>query len=295
MNWEFLRSDEMASAIKKSGGLCVMPLGCTEKHGEHMPLGTDSLQVKHHVELAAELEDVVIFPTGMWLGDMVPLQSRNAPETVAKCHGGIALSPHTLLTVMEELCDEIARNGFRKILIVNCHGGNLPFLNFFLRAQASKKKNYATMVVQDGKEVVNKADVAYNYFKEHRADYPMLTDSDIEVLKSFAEREGSWGGGHANFMETAFIMGEYPELIATERYELVSGLSTHRTDYLTDLGVACTGSYDANFPNVISGYPSTGCTETIGQAFNLFCARRLARIFKVLKEDEECIKIAKGE
>lgn len=38
-----------------------------------------------------------------------------------------------------------------------------------------------------------------------------------------------------------------------------------------------------------------GCTETIGQAFNLFCARRLANIFKVLKEDEECIRIATGQ
>ncbi len=295
MNWEYLRSDEMKAAIEKSGGLCVMPLGCTEKHGQHMPLGTDALQVKHHVELAAEMEDVVVFPTGMWLGDMVGLQSRNTPEKVEKCHGGIGLSPHTLLTVMEELCDEIARNGFRKILIVNCHGGNKAFLDFFLRTQGYKQKNYATMVTHSWKEVVDKADVAYAYFKEHRAEYPMLTDSDMEVLKSFAEREGGWGGGHAHFMETAFMMGKYPELIATDRFELVSGLSTHKMDYLTDLGVTCKGGYAANYPNVISGYPSTGCTETIGQAFNLFCARRLAKIYKVLKEDEECVRIATGK
>lgn len=295
MNWEFLRSDEMAAAIEKSGGLCVMPLGCTEKHGQHMPLGTDSLQVKHQVELAAEMEDVVVFPTGMWLGDMIGVHSCDTPEKVARSQGGITLSPHTLLTVMEELCDEIARNGFRKILIVNCHGGNKSLLEYFLRAQGYKNKNYATMYTHAWKKVVDKADVAYTYFTEHREEYPMLTDSDMEVLKSFAEREGGWGGGHAHFMETAFMMGAYPELIATDRFDLVSGLSTHKMDYLTDLGVTCRGGYAANYPNTISGYTSTGCTETIGQAFNLFCARRLANIFKVLKEDEECVRIATGK
>lgn len=290
MNWEFLRSDEMADAIERSGGLCILPIGCTEKHGPHMPLGADSLQAKAHVELAATMEDVVVFPTAMWLGDMIGIHG--IPKE--RNHGAICLNPHTLLTILEELCDEIARNGFRKILIVNAHGGNKPLLNYFLRSQGYKNKNYATMVTFICDNVTHKAQEAYPYFTEHRDEYPMLTDEDMATLKDYAEREDGFGGGHSDFSECSWMMGVYPELIATDRFDAESGRSTKRAKYLADMGVTCFGGYNANFPNAFDGYAPHGCTQTIGQAFNLYNARRLAKIFKVLKEDEECVKIATG-
>ena len=293
MNWEFLRSDEMQAAIEKSGGLCVLPIGCTERHGPHMPLGTDSLQVKVHAEMAAEIEDAVIFPTAMWLGDMVGVHGH--PRGAEINHGAICLNPQTLLTILEELCDEIARNGFRKILIVNCHGGNTSMLSFFLRAQGYKNKNYATMVTNSYDKVIGKAPAIYEHFMENRAEYPMLTDADMAVLKDFAERPDGFGGGHAHFMETAWIMGAYPGLIAEDRFELENGYSTGRSKHLQELGVSVTRQWAADYPYAYSGHPSTGCTETIGQAFNLYCAKRLAKIYKVLKEDEECVRIATGK
>ena len=293
MNWEFLSSDEMAADIEKSGGLCILPIGCTVRHGPHMPLGTDSLEVKAHVELAATIEDVVIFPTAMWLGDMIGIHGH--PRSTEVNHGAISLNPHTLLTILEELCDEIARNGFRKILIVNCHGGNSSVLNYFLRAQGYKNKNYATMLTGSPAPETCKGQLAYPYFLEHRDEYPMLTDSDMEVLKGFYEREDGFGGGHAHFPETAWIMGAYPGLIAEDRFELENGYSTGRSKHLKELGVSVTRQWAADYPYAYSAHPSTGCTETIGQAFNLCCSRRLANIFKVLKADEECVNIATGK
>ena len=41
MRWEDLREEEFESAIEKSKGLCVLPLGCLENHGQHLPVGTD--------------------------------------------------------------------------------------------------------------------------------------------------------------------------------------------------------------------------------------------------------------
>ena len=143
MKWEYLREEEFAPAIEKSGGLCVMCLGCLEKHGQHLPVGTDSLKGDKIVEAAAERAGVVMFPTTMWLGDVV---SSHAIDPVAmRKHGFIGMNPHTLLTVLEELCDEIARNGFRKILLCGSHGGNTSLVNYFLRAQCYNKKGYATM------------------------------------------------------------------------------------------------------------------------------------------------------
>jgi len=42
--------------------------------------------------------------------------------------------------MLEEICDEIARNGFKKILIINGHGGNIPLLGVFLREHLAKKR-----------------------------------------------------------------------------------------------------------------------------------------------------------
>ena len=128
MNWERLRAEEFKSAVERSGGLCVLPIGCVEKHGQHLPLGTDIIAARAVVEQAAQMEEVVVFPNAMWLGDVMELHSQKDPFTTGY-EGFIALNPKTLLTVLEELCDEMARNGFRKILIVNNHGGNKPLLS----------------------------------------------------------------------------------------------------------------------------------------------------------------------
>ena len=287
MNWENLRSDEMAAAIEKSGGLCIIPIGCTEKHGPHEPLGTDYFEAKEAVERAAEMEDVVVFPTGFWLGDMVGVHGH--PRGAEINHGTIALNPHTLLTILEELCDEIARNGFRKILLVNSHGGNTSTLSFFLRAQGYKNKNYATMLVPK----LHNRKTLCDTLLDNRESFPMLTEEDIKVLEHY--RETSFGGGHADFVETARVMANHPELIAEDRYEVESGLSTHRCDHLTELGVSLTRSWAANYPNAFCGFAPHGCSQTIGQAIVENSARELAHIFKVLKEDEECVNIATGK
>lgn len=287
MNWEFLRSDEMKAAIEKSGGLCVLPIGCTERHGPHMPLGTDSLEVKAHVELAATIEDVVIFPTAMWLGDMVGIAGH--PRGAEINHGAISLNPHTLLTILEELCDEIARNGFRKILFCNTHGGNTAVLSFFLRCQGYKNKDYATMYIPKLHNRKTLCDDLLN----NPEDFPMLTPEDIKVLEKY--RETGFGGGHADFVETARVMANHPELIAEDRYELETGISNGRSDYLTDLGVSVARSWGANQPNAFHGFAPHGCSQTIGQAIVELSARNLARVFKALKEDEECVKIATGK
>ena len=62
MNWMELREEEFEEAVQRSGGLCVVPVGCFEMHGEHLPVGTDVYEAVAVAEKAAEMEDVVIFP-----------------------------------------------------------------------------------------------------------------------------------------------------------------------------------------------------------------------------------------
>lgn len=292
MKWENLREEEFDSAIKRSGGLCILPLGCLEKHGQHLPVGTDYIEAVDVIEEAAKLEDVVIFPTGAWLGEVSCFHAFRDPAG-AKLRGCIGIKQSTLLLVLEELCDEIARNGFNKILIVNCHGGNIPMLKHFIRSQTYEGKPYATMstFALDFSAMSPMKLIAT--VRSRRDEFSYVTDSDIEILKGYSA--SGYGGGHADFRETALIMAHDAALVAEDRYEAEKGSSNHRTDYLAELGVDAPNLWLANHPSSYDGLPPHGCNPRIGRAMQKVCSERLARIFKVLKEDNDVVAISKTE
>jgi len=297
MRWEELREEEFEDAIARSGGVCVLPLGCLEKHGQHLPVGTDFLVADGVVNMAAELEEVVVFPTGHWVGVSIHQHRNEHPERDRK-RGFIGLNPHTLLTILEELCDEIARNGFRKIVLVNGHGGNTGLLSYFTQAMGYKQRDYAVMVVESiggsvfQGETVKIHDI-YRRIRDHREEFPMITDEDMAVLERY--NETGVGGGHADFTETVSVFGLRPELVKPDRFEAESGRSTCRSKHLTEAGLSNQQLlWDANYPNAYSGFAPIGASETIGQARNKILAEHLAKIFRVVKEDEECVRIAQG-
>jgi hypothetical protein len=150
------------------------------------------------------------------------------------------------------------------------------------------------MTVNSYEKTITDAKEAYKYFSDNRGDYPMLTESDMQVLKTYADYPDGFAGGHADFVETAWMMGAYPDLVATDRYDLGDGKSTGRIDHIKKLGVKIASGWQANHPDMLSGRPAHGCTKTIGEAFNLYCARRIANIAKVIKSDDDIVSIAQG-
>ena len=290
MKWELLREEEFEGAIEKSGGVCVIPFGCVEKHGQHLPVGCDTIAAKGVVELASQMEEVMIFPEAMWLGDVTGYHSLQGEEMIKenRNRGGIGLKLSTILTLMEELCDEIARNGFRKILIVNGHGGNVFLLNHFLRSLSYNLKSYAVMCTNYyyGYDPAK----MYETVLERKDEFSYLTEEDMQALARIAKT--GTGGAHADWEETAYMLALCPDAVAPDKYEAESGHSIHRSDYLTKEGISLTLSWTADFPNAYSGDPPHGCSENIGKAMMTLSAERMARIFKMLKEDEECIRIA---
>lgn len=253
-------------------------------------MGTDSLFARSLVEQAAEIEEVCVFPAGMWLGDVIFRHTDEDPVE-KNMAGFISMNPQTMLTVLEELCNEIARNGFRKILFVNAHGGNPPMLDYFLSAQNYKKRSYATMHTFAFGDF-GPANM-YRIVQQRKAEFPYLTEADLEAMKHAAETLGN-AVGHADWNETALIYGCNPELVCKERMTVEDGSPTHRTDYLVKNGIYSTHRWYANFPNHFDGAPAIGCSENIGRAVHQVSVERLANIFKVLKEDEDCVRMAQG-
>ena len=137
VHWEELTAAEFQSAIEQSKGTCLLPFGILEKHGPHLPLGTDLLKVRYEVLRAAEQEYAIVFPE-YYFGQI--FESRHEPGT-------IAYSAHLQLELLQETADEMARNGCKKIIVVNGHGGNENLLPFFAQAQLEKPHDYVVYVM----------------------------------------------------------------------------------------------------------------------------------------------------
>jgi len=138
MLWERMNSLELKAAAS-DGLVAVLPVGSVETHGPHMPLGTDTLTIYMISERAAEIEPAVVLPP---LCYAYVLENRHFPGT-------ISLSAETLLKLLEEVCDEVARNGFRKVFVVNGHGGNNDILRVFMRESLTERKGYSIYAMID--------------------------------------------------------------------------------------------------------------------------------------------------
>ena len=136
VHWEELTAEDFRSAIQQSQGTCLLPFGILEKHGPHLPLGTDLLRVRHAALAAAQQEFAVVYPE-YYFGQI--FEARHEPGTVA-------YSTHLQLELLQETTDEMARNGCKKIIIVNGHGGNEHLLPFFAQAQLEKPHDYVVYI-----------------------------------------------------------------------------------------------------------------------------------------------------
>jgi creatinine amidohydrolase len=136
VHWEELTAADFREGIHRSQGTCLLPFGILEKHGPHLPLGTDLLDVRYAALHAAEQEYAVVFPE-YYFGQIA--EARHEPGTVA-------YSREMQLALLQETTDEMARNGCNKIIIVNGHGGNESLLPFFAQTQLDKPHDYVVYV-----------------------------------------------------------------------------------------------------------------------------------------------------
>ncbi|MBN2584148.1 MAG: creatininase family protein, partial [Planctomycetes bacterium] len=123
MEWARLTGPQLAAARETCGGVCLLPIGSLEAHGRHLPVGTDGLTTEAVCRAAAGAEPCVVAPM-IWYSHV-----REMKATV----GAIALDTSLLMPMVETVCDEVARNGFRKILLVNHHGGNRNWLPLLMQ------------------------------------------------------------------------------------------------------------------------------------------------------------------
>src|SRR5213076_2586856 len=137
VHWEELTAADFKDAIARAQGTCLLPFGILEKHGPHLPLGNDLLNVRYVALNAAQQEYAVVFPE-YYFGQI--FEAKHQPGTVAYS----ARLQHELL---QETTDEMARNGCKKVIIVNGHGGNNSLLPYFAQSQLETPHDYVVYVL----------------------------------------------------------------------------------------------------------------------------------------------------
>jgi creatinine amidohydrolase len=165
--------------------LAVLPVGATEQHGPHLPLGTDLLIVEHIARAAATLAqdqiDVLVTPT-------MPFGSSHHHFPFG---GTVSLATESYYRALRDMAASLIRDGFRRIFILNGHGGNHEIIQL----------------------------VARDLALDHAANLGAASYWDL-ARPEVIEREPDLAGifpGHAGITETSLILALRPELVRDAR------------------------------------------------------------------------------
>ncbi len=240
--WTHHTSGSFAELREASKGTCLIPMGCVEKHGLHMALGTDIMVASKISYLASQLETVAVFPDYIF-GDVPERRNEHTDGT-------LTLPIETQFLLLEQLCDQIYLNGFRKILIYNAHGGNQSWLAAFIRNLDNKDKKYVVAKFFIDEQAPHGM---AKYLKANGSgSIPEITPEDEELIIKYHEQNIVMG--HACFGEAAYMMGIAPETMRLDLLGIESGLPTGESAPYNRLGIDIkSGGWHLEFPNAYSG------------------------------------------
>jgi creatinine amidohydrolase len=250
VKWEELTAEDFVQAIQRSQGTCLLPFGILEKHGPQLPLGTDLINVRYVSLHGAAQEYAVVYPE-YYFGQI--FEAKHEPGT-------IAYSAKLQLELLQETTDEMARNGCKKIVIVNGHGGNNSLLPFFAQSQMATPRDYVVYVFQ------------------HSGGH-----AGRPALKSKTD-------SHAGESETSHTMVSRPDLVHLDRAASENGSDQNRQDL--PRGVYTGIWWYAKFPEHYAG-DATGANMALGEFDMKAWADDLINVIRAVKADQVSARLQK--
>jgi creatinine amidohydrolase len=248
VHWEELTAADFMQGIKQSQGTCLLPFGIIEKHGPHLPLGTDLLDVRYAALHAAGQEYAVVFPE-YYFGQI--FEAKHEPGT-------LAYSREIQLQLLQETTNEMARNGCKKVVIVNGHGGNESLLPYFAQTQLDQPHDYVVYV--------------FGLVEPPPGGPPKKTTMDM----------------HAGESETSSMMIARPDLVHIDRARQESGADQKRLS-LPDSVYTGIWWY-ARFPEHYSGDGSVA-TRELGEFKMQNWIDTLVKAIRAIKADQASLPL----
>jgi len=251
VHWEELTAADFKVAITRAQGTCLLPFGIMEKHGPHLPLGNDLLNVRYVALNAAQQEYAIVFPE-YYFGQI--FEAKHEPGTVA-------YSRPLQLQLLQETTDEMARNGCKKIIIVNGHGGNNSLLPYFAQTQLDTPHDY----------VVYTLGIMRSGQGEPKHKSNLATDM------------------HAGESETSVSMIARPDLVHLDRAPQESGADQARLSALPE-GLYTGIWWYARFPNHYAGEGAAASRE-LGEFEARTWITGVVRAIRAVKADAESLRL----
>jgi creatinine amidohydrolase len=220
--------------------VAVLPVGSTEQHGPHAPLGTDTLTaeaVAHEGARRAD-EEVVVAP---------PI-----PVGVAAEHrqfaGTLWVSEDSFRAYVGDTIESLAHHGWKRVVVVNGHGGNVAPLREVCGRLTRETETYA---------------VPFTWFD--------AVDTDHEM-------------GHGGSVETSLLLHEHPDLVYRDR---LADATADAADGWGEWTAGVNLAYDtAEFAqNGVVGDPGEATAET-GAGLLDAASQQLAELVRVVGERE---------
>jgi creatinine amidohydrolase len=251
--WEDLTASDWPKALKASNETCILPIGILEKHGPHVPIGSDLIKVREWSARATKREYAVVFPD-FYFGQIN--EARHQPGT-------FALPERVVWDLLEATCDEIGRNGFKKIVIINGHGGNPEMIRYFLQTRLEKKRNYAVYFFQPP------ADSSYNKNLAALHKSPLASDQ------------------HAGERETSELLFLRPDLVTMDSATNESGANLKRIN-IPNVYTAIW--WYASYPNHYAG-EGGAATKKLGEFLTEHTVSTFATALKNIKADTKTLEM----
>jgi creatinine amidohydrolase len=256
--WEELTGPEFPKAIQQAGGVCILPFGSVEDDGPSEPSGTNLFVVRIIVNEAVKQEYAVVFP------EYFAAQTND----VANLPSAIVYSAELQRALLSETVSEMARNGCRKILIVNGHSGNNGMLQQFVNTILTTPHEYVVYFMQGGPPRMSP--LTPETAKLPLAMRPSKPDAD----------------GHGGEERSAVLMAFQPEVVHPERAHdetsVVEGSEHLSLPQSVQVGV----SRSKEAPHGYIG-DASGATAARGRALVDYVAARVVEALRAIKADEE--------
>jgi creatinine amidohydrolase len=205
--------------------VAFVPVGSTEQHGPHAPLGTDTLDAVAVAEAGAAAYEALDGVAGeVAVAPPIPV---GVAEEHRAFDGTMWVSPDAFRAYVREAAESLAHHGIDRVVFVNGHGGNVEAL-------AEVARRFARDPAHGGYAV------AFTWFEavgDHAGDM-----------------------GHAGPLETALLRATHPELVREDRVPAASEDAAERWGEWVS-GVNLAHDADEFAANGVVGDPSDGDAE----------------------------------
>ena len=199
--YENLTWPEVNEAVK-AGRIPVLPVGATEQHGHHLPIKIDCWEVTSIVDEAARQR-----PDRLLTMPPVPYGYTTATMDFP---GTITIHHETFMRYVIDILKSLAYHGFKKMMVINGHGSNMPPLDL-----ACRRANMET-----GAEIA-------------LAAWWELSAANPEFMKTWRESHFPGGCSHAGEAETSVALYLDPDLVYMDRaVNEQAGINKTKSKYL---------------------------------------------------------------